>query len=186
MSSPAPSRVATPNWVERSTAERTRLSFQAWNRLSNLTKRAVTVRIASQEYRIRSDADEAWLQRVASAVDAVMTQVREKTGAIDSLDVSLLTSLNLARELLVSRGDSGGTRPEAPDPIRLRSLIELAESIVTPSGERGQAADSLLTVPAGEEVDALEAELLGSLVDPIESGRARDDEAGSGSGRAGA
>jgi cell division protein ZapA (FtsZ GTPase activity inhibitor) len=144
-----------------------------------VSKRAVTVRIANHDYRIRSDADEDWLQRVASSVDALMGQIREKTGTIDSLDVSVLTSLNLARELLEARGESR-SRANAADPIRLRALIELAESAVGDSGDRGQAADSLLTVPAGDEVDAVEADLLGPLLDPIEAA----DGAEMGAGRA--
>jgi cell division protein ZapA (FtsZ GTPase activity inhibitor) len=95
-------------------------------------RRSVAVRISGQEYRILSDADEGSLQKVANHVDAAMTQIRDRTGTVDSLDVAILTALNLAKELLAmkERPDvEGGASPELDDD-RLRSLIELAETAV--------------------------------------------------------
>lgn len=94
-------------------------------------KRSVAVRISGQEYRIRSDGDEDWLQRVAGCVDVTMAQIRERTGAVDTLDVAMLTCLNLAREVIALREGS-----DAP-PVagqRLRALIELVEASVSPDG----------------------------------------------------
>lgn len=92
-------------------------------------KRAVSVRIRGQEFRIRSDADEASLQRVARYLDETMTRVEERTGTVDSLGVAMLTALNLAREVVDLRDgfEDGG------DPERLRQLIELAESALAGS-----------------------------------------------------
>ena len=81
--------------------------------------------------------------------------------------------------------ERGRQSPGAVDPDRLRGLIELAESAAGDPARRGQAADSLLTLPAGDEVDAVETELLGSLVDPIESAGASEAR-DRGAGRAGA
>jgi cell division protein ZapA (FtsZ GTPase activity inhibitor) len=94
-----------------------------------LAKRSVAVRIAGQEYRIKSDADEAWLQRVARYVDEAMGRIRERTGTVDSRDIAVLTSLNLARELITLRDarDHGQTRSK-DDEARLRVLIEFVES----------------------------------------------------------
>ena len=39
----------------------------------------VTIKLAGKEYRIRSDANEEWLQRVASYVDEAMQNIRERT-----------------------------------------------------------------------------------------------------------
>ncbi len=90
-----------------------------------MSKGSVAVQIAGHEYRIRSDADAAWLQKVAGHVDETMQRVRERTGTIDTFDVAVLTALNLARELITLRQ----TSPVAGD-ARLRELIELAESAV--------------------------------------------------------
>jgi cell division protein ZapA len=95
-------------------------------------KRAVSVRIRGQEFRIVSDDDEAWLQRVAGYLDSTMATVEERTGTVDSLDVALLTALNLARELVEVREREPGENPKAPEAGRLRDLIELAESALHP------------------------------------------------------
>ena len=129
-----------------------------------MSKRVVSIHISGQEYRIRSDADEASLQRVAHMVDAAMSQIRARTGMVDTLDVAVLTSLNLGRELLgmreKAREGAGFAEAEA---VRMRDLIEMAESALI-EGEDGEQTP-LLTVPAGVEVDEAEAEILDSLID---------------------
>lgn len=89
------------------------------------TRASVAVSIRGKEFRIRTDSDPALLQRVASLLDQALAKVERKTGTVDSLDVALLTGLNLARELIelketqtLASGDVG----------RLRALIELAET----------------------------------------------------------
>ena len=95
-------------------------------------KRAVTVRIRGQEFRVLSDDDEAWLQRVAGYLDETMARVEERTGTVDSLDVALLTALNLARELVEIREREPIANAKGPEASRLRGLIELAESALRP------------------------------------------------------
>jgi len=103
-----------------------------------LAKRSVAVRIAGQEYRIRSDADEEWLQRVAGCVDVTMSQIREKTGAVDTLDVAMLTCLNLAREVLAMRDRRDGLQSgTAVEGLRLRTLIDLVEAAIDDDGSEG-------------------------------------------------
>jgi len=87
-------------------------------------KRTVAVRIRGRELRIRSDESADTLERIATRVDATMTRVEKRTGAVDSYDVAMLTALNLAREV-EARDAAGGAEPS-----RLRALIELAESAV--------------------------------------------------------
>lgn len=93
-------------------------------------KRSVAVRILGHEYRIRSDADEAQVERVARTVDEAMARIRERTGTVDTLDLAILTALNLANDLL-ARGE-GATQGdcEAVERERLRALTELAEAAV--------------------------------------------------------
>jgi cell division protein ZapA (FtsZ GTPase activity inhibitor) len=96
-------------------------------------RRPVTVALGGKEYRVVTDADEAWLQDVATRVDEAMSLVRDRTETVDTLDIAMLTALNLARELVSLR--DGGVRPVARasdaewvDRKRLDALIELAES----------------------------------------------------------
>jgi cell division protein ZapA (FtsZ GTPase activity inhibitor) len=89
-------------------------------------KRTVSVRISGKEYRIRSDADEASLQRIARYVDDTMERIKQRTGAVDSVEVALLTALNAAREL----DDARGAGTALPPPADLRGLIERIEAAV--------------------------------------------------------
>lgn len=95
-------------------------------------KRAVAVRIRGQEFRILSDDDEVWLQRVAGYLDDTMATVEERTGTVDSLDVALLTALNLARELVEIHEREPVANARGPEADRVRGLIELAESALHP------------------------------------------------------
>ncbi len=93
--------------------------------------RSVSVWIRGHEFRILSDDDQESLQRVARYLDDTMGKVEERTGTVDSLDVALLTALNLARELVGSREGRLEIGTSGVDPGRLRSVIELAESALT-------------------------------------------------------
>lgn len=98
-----------------------------------MAKRAVTVRIRGQEFRILAEEGDESLMRVAGYLDETMSMVERKTGTVDSLDLALLSALNLARELVELR--EGGAVRGAPgvDPGRLEALIELAESALEPA-----------------------------------------------------
>ena len=86
-----------------------------------MSSNSVAVRIAGKEYRIRSDADEVWLQRVASYVDESFRKIRERTNTVDSLDVAVLAALNLGQELIELReaGSSPGLEPDETDEVRV-------------------------------------------------------------------
>ena len=88
---------------------------------------SVAVRIAGHEYKIRSDGDEEGLVRIAGYVDRAMDRVRERTGTIDSLDVAVLTCLNLAREILAIHEQ----RSNVMEDEKLRSLIDRVETVLT-------------------------------------------------------
>lgn len=88
-----------------------------------MSKRSIAVRIAGHEYRIKSEEDEAHLHEVARYVEDTMDRIRQRTGAVDSLEVALLASLNLARDLLDARQVGNA----APPPSELRGLIERVE-----------------------------------------------------------
>jgi cell division protein ZapA len=91
-------------------------------------RRSVSIKLGGKQYRLRSDADEDWLQQVASYVDSSMEKVRARTDLVDSLDIALLAALNLAREVLQMRRAKADGPGDAIDPERLRDLIELVET----------------------------------------------------------
>lgn len=96
------------------------------------TRRAVPVRINGREYRVVTDRDQDWMVRVAELVDRAMVRVRDETETVDSLDVAVLTALQLAQNLMILRDE--GVEPPAADRARnradaqrLRELVQLAE-----------------------------------------------------------
>ncbi len=95
-------------------------------------RRAINVRIIGKEYRVVTDRDEQWMLRVAELVDKAMARVRDETETVDSLDVAVLTALQLAQNLIILR-DEGVAPPGADrarnraDAQRLRDVIQLAE-----------------------------------------------------------
>jgi cell division protein ZapA (FtsZ GTPase activity inhibitor) len=91
-----------------------------------MSKEAVAVRIAGHNYKILSDGDADLLRKIASYVDQAMNQVRKRTGTVDTLDVAVLTCLNLAREVLALRDQQN----DAVEDDRMRSLIERVETIL--------------------------------------------------------
>lgn len=94
-------------------------------------KRTVSIRILGQEYRIRTDEDPADLQRVAGLVDETMARLRERTGAVDTLDLTVMAAVNIARDLLAERA---GRRVEAVGGERLRALTERVEALLREPG----------------------------------------------------
>ena len=87
-------------------------------------KSSAVVRIRGREFRIRGGEDEDSLQRIATYLEETMARLEQRSRTVDSLDVALLTALNLAREVVELREG----RQAGADPKRLRPLIELAES----------------------------------------------------------
>jgi cell division protein ZapA len=96
-----------------------------------VTKRTVPVEILGQEYRIRSDSDASTIRRAAALVDETMTKVRDRTGTVDSLDIAVLTALNIANHLISLR-DAAGTpsQGEKTRPDDLGELITLVEAAI--------------------------------------------------------
>jgi cell division protein ZapA (FtsZ GTPase activity inhibitor) len=125
-----------------------------------MSKQSIAVQIAGNEYKIRSGGDADALKRIAGQVDRAMLRVRESTGTVDSLDVAVLTCLNLAREIIALREQQSG----AVEDDKMRALIERVESVVrgeSSSAEASQASDSSktsdATAPAPAEEDPVPA-----------------------------
>jgi cell division protein ZapA (FtsZ GTPase activity inhibitor) len=91
-----------------------------------MSKKSIAVRIAGHDYKILSDGDPASLREIAKHVDQAMGRVRERTGTVDTLDVAVLTCLNLAREIFALRAQENAV----VDGDRMRSLIDRVEAIL--------------------------------------------------------
>jgi len=96
-------------------------------------RRSIAVRILGHEYRIRSEAPEESVQRVARYVDETMSRIRERTKTVDSLDLAVLAALNLANDLLARCDEAAAPAGPILDPARVRALIDLAEAALDES-----------------------------------------------------
>jgi cell division protein ZapA len=63
-------------------------------------ERLVEIKVFGQTYTVKSDAEEDHIQEVARYVNEKMEDVLKKTRSISSLNVAILTALNLADDLL--------------------------------------------------------------------------------------
>lgn len=119
------------------------------------TGQVVAVRIAGHEYKIKSEADPDGLREIAGYVDRAMQRVRERTGTVDTLDVAVLTSLNLAREILALRE---ARTPQGATPVedtKLRDLIEQVEGalLAPPEPAASERSEEGSASVAGEASD---------------------------------
>ncbi len=59
---------------------------------------AIRVTIYDQEYFMRGDLDEVYIQKLAEYLDTKMRSIAERTRTVDSLRVAILAGLNIADE----------------------------------------------------------------------------------------
>jgi cell division protein ZapA len=63
-------------------------------------ERLVEIRVFGQTYTVKTDAEEDYIQDVAKYVNEKMEEVLKKTKSVSSLNVAILTALNIADDLL--------------------------------------------------------------------------------------
>ncbi len=93
-----------------------------------MARQTVEIRIRGQEFRVVTDDDGQNLQRIAGYLDETMSMVERRTGTVDSLDLALLSALNLAREVVElreGRAPSAGLDPEVLRDLTVQIEAEL-------------------------------------------------------------
>ncbi len=63
-------------------------------------ERLVEIRVFGQTYTVKTDAEEDYIQEVAKYVNEKMEEVLKKTKSVSTLNVAILTALNIADDLL--------------------------------------------------------------------------------------
>ncbi|MCP4905086.1 MAG: cell division protein ZapA [bacterium] len=119
---------------------------------------SVAVRIAGHDYKIRSDGEPEALRDVARYVDRAMERVREKTRTVDTIDVAMLTCLNLAREILALHEERAPSGSTAIDDGKMRELIERVEISLRRApvvGEGTQGAESAVGAERPDDEKAI-------------------------------
>ena len=66
-------------------------------------ERLVEIKVFGQTYTVKTDAEEGYIQEVAKHVNEKMDEVLKKTKSVSTLNVAILTALNIADDLLKER-----------------------------------------------------------------------------------
>ena len=66
-------------------------------------ERLVEIKVFGQVYTVKTDAKEDHIQKVAQYVNEKMDEVTKNTKSVSSLNVAILTALNIADELFLSQ-----------------------------------------------------------------------------------
>jgi len=66
-------------------------------------ERLVEIKVFGQTYTVKTDAEEDHIQEVARYVNEKMEEVLKKTKSVSTLNVAILTALNIADDLLKER-----------------------------------------------------------------------------------
>ncbi len=87
-------------------------------------ERSVEIKVFGQTFMVKTDAEETHIQEVARYVNDKMNEVLKKTRSVSTLNVAILTALNIADDLLKEREYRMGILRE----IEMRSK-DLADKI---------------------------------------------------------
>jgi len=66
-------------------------------------ERLVEIKVFGQTYTVKTDAAEDYIQEVARYVNEKMDEVLKKTRSVSTMNVAILTALNIADDLLKER-----------------------------------------------------------------------------------
>jgi len=66
-------------------------------------ERLIEIKVFGQTYTVKTDADEGHIQEVARYVNEKMEEILKKTRSVSTLNVAILTALNIADDLLKER-----------------------------------------------------------------------------------
>lgn len=68
-------------------------------------EKTVEIKVFGQTFSVKSDADEEHIRAVADYVNKKMEEILKKTKSVSTLNVAILTALNIADDLLRERGE---------------------------------------------------------------------------------
>ena len=94
-------------------------------------ERLVEIKILGQTYTVKTDAEEDYIYEVAQYVTEKMDEVLKKTKSVSTLNVAILTALNIADDLLKEREK----RKEILKEVEMKSK-DLMEKIDIKIGEK--------------------------------------------------
>lgn len=85
-------------------------------------ERVVEIKVFGQTFSVKTDADEDHIQAVAGYVNEKMDEVLRKTRSVSTLNVAILTALNIADDLLKEKEQRKALLREVE--IKSKDLVE--------------------------------------------------------------
>jgi cell division protein ZapA len=85
-------------------------------------ERIVEIKVFGQTFSVKTDAEEAHIQAVAQYVNEKIEEVLKKTRSVSTLNVAILTALNIADDLLKEREQRKAILKEVE--IKSKDLVE--------------------------------------------------------------
>lgn len=85
-------------------------------------ERLVEIKVFGQTYTVKTDAEENYIQEVAKYVNEKMDEVLKKTKSVSTLNVAILTALNIADDLLKEKRKRIALLQEIE--VRSKNLVE--------------------------------------------------------------
>ncbi len=83
------------------------------------------VTIGNSQYTIKTDADEAYIQTIARYLNSRIEEVEKKTKSVSTLNVIILSALNIADDLFRERSKERRYLKDIEN--RSRNLVEMIE-----------------------------------------------------------
>jgi len=91
----------------------------------NQKERFVEIKVFGQTYTVKTDAEEDHIQEVARYVNEKVDEVLKKTKSVSTLNVAILTALNIADDLLRERAKRIALLKEVE--VKSKNLVEKIE-----------------------------------------------------------
>lgn len=88
-------------------------------------KKAIEVTIMGQKFAVKSESNEDYVSEVAGYVDGKVSEVLNSTKAVASVQVALLTAMNIADEFFKFRNDKGERLNKVEK--KIQDMIELID-----------------------------------------------------------
>ncbi len=89
--------------------------------MGNSKAKSSEIEVFGAVYRVRSDDDEEYMQKLAGVVDRKMQEIAGQVSTVDTAKIAVLTALNLADELFQCR------KGQEKDRIEIgKRVVELA------------------------------------------------------------
>jgi cell division protein ZapA len=85
-------------------------------------ERVIEIKVFGQTFSVKTDSDEDHLQAVAQYVNEKMEEILKKTRSVSSLNVAILTALNIADDLLKEKEERKALLREVED--KSKDLVE--------------------------------------------------------------